>query len=350
MTRSSLVACVPFTTRHAVVPALTALAAAVALGWPAASAHAQAANPNAMVDNFEAVNGKHPGFRRSGAKGVCAAGDFVGSAEGRALSTASAFSGQPVPVIARFSVGGGNPKAPDNARGVRGLSLQFNLPGGEVWQMANINTPVFGASSPEQLFAALESRKPDPATGKPDPAKVKAFNDANPDVLLQGKYLASQPIPASYANQNYWGVNAFAFVNAKGDKRFAKWVFEPVDGAKGLSDEEAKARPADFLIDELRQRVAAAPVAFRFVLQLAQPGDNVNSAVVPLPDDRPKVVAGTLTIRQVQPDAGGDCAAITFNPVALPKGVEPSADPVLLGRAAPYAVSLGRRLGEGNKQ
>ncbi|MEO5596108.1 MAG: hypothetical protein ABIQ97_03070, partial [Lysobacteraceae bacterium] len=68
-------------------------------------------DPNKMVDAFERAGGKFEGYRRSGAKGVCASGEFVGSADGRALSTASAFSGKPVPVIARFSTGGGNPKA-----------------------------------------------------------------------------------------------------------------------------------------------------------------------------------------------------------------------------------------------
>ncbi len=62
---------------------------------------------------------------------MCAVGEFVGSAEGRAHSTASAFSGKPVPVVVRFSVGGANPKAPDNARSQRNLALQFNLPDGE---------------------------------------------------------------------------------------------------------------------------------------------------------------------------------------------------------------------------
>lgn len=58
-----------------------------------------------MVDTFEKVGGKFEGFRRSGAKGVCASAEFVGSAQGRALSVSSAFSGQAVPVIARFSIG-----------------------------------------------------------------------------------------------------------------------------------------------------------------------------------------------------------------------------------------------------
>ena len=40
-------------------------------------------------------------------------------------------------------------------------------------------------------------------------------------------------------------------------------------------------------------------------------------------------------------------AGMTFNPVVLPAGIKPSADPVLNARAAPYALSLGRRLGEG---
>ena len=43
-------------------------------------------------------------------------------------------------------------------------------------------------------------------------------------------------------------------------------------------------------------------------------------------------------------------ASINYNPMVLPKGVEPSADPMLAARAAPYAVSLGRRLVEGAKQ
>ncbi len=320
--------------------------AACALSAPA---FAQVA-PTKLVDAQEAAGGKFEGYRRSGAKGVCAVGEFVGSPQGRALSTTSAFSGQPVPVVARFSVGGGNPKAPDNARSQRNLALQFNLPQGEVWQMGNISAPVFGAATPEQFLGRLESLLPDPDTKKTNPAKVKAFADANPEVLLQGKYLASQPVPASYGAVNYWGVHTFGFVNAQGQQQFGKWIFEPVGGTQSLTDDEAKAKGPDFLIDELRQGVAAGTVAFNFNLQLAEAGDKLDSAVTPLPDDRKKVTLGRLTIKSVAPDANGACLAITYNPLVLPKGVEPGADPMLSARAAPYAVSLGRRLAEGAKQ
>ena len=320
--------------------------AALSAGLPAAAQ----VDPGLMVDTFERAGGKFEGFRRSGAKGVCASAEFVGSADGRALSVASAFSGKPVPVIARFSIGGGNPKAPDNARSQRNLALQFDLAGGETWQMGNISAPLFGAANPQQMLGRLASLVPDPQTKKPDADQVKAFVDANPEVLLQGKYFASQPVPASFGAVNYWGVHGFYFVDAAGKKQVGKWIFEPVGGTQILTDDEAKAKGADFLIDDLRQRVAAGGVAFDFNLQLAQPGDRIDSAVTPLPADRKKVTLGRLTIKAVSPDATGACVAITYNPMVLPKGVEPSDDPMLAARAAPYAVSLGRRLVEGAKQ
>ncbi len=329
---------------------LSLMATAAALAWPPAFAQSKDVDPTTMVDAFEATNGKFEGYRRSGAKGICAMGEFTGTADARALSSASVFSGSAVPVIARFSVGGANPKAPDNTKGQRNMALQFNLPGGEIWQMGNISSPVFGASSPAQMLGRIESLRPDPATRAPDPARVKAFADANPEVLLQGRYFASQPVPASFASVNYWGVHAHGFVNARGDKQWGKWIFEPVAGVQGLSDDEAKAKGPAFLFDDLRQRVKDGKVAFNFNLELAQPGDRLDSATVPLPEGRKKVTLGTLRITSVAEDAGGACLNITFNPMVMPKGVEPSADPMLAARAAPYAVSLGRRLSEGSKQ
>jgi catalase len=335
--------------RNSSIAALALAGAAIIASTGPAAAQV---DPNLLLDQFEATFGKFEGYRRAGAKGICAAGEFTGSADGRALSVSSAFSGKTVPVIVRFSVGGAgaNPKAADNARSQRNMALEFNLPDGETWQMGNISAPVFGAATLEQFLGRLQSLQPDPVTKVADPAKVKAFADVNPEVLLQGRYLAAQPVPASFGTVNYWGVHAFAFVNSGGHKNYGKWIFEPVGGIKGLSEDEAKAKGPSFLFDELRERVAAGGVAFDFNLQLAERGDLINSAVVPLPDDRRKVNLGRLVIKSVAADAGGNCVAISFSPMLLPMGVEPSDDPMLAARAAAYVVGLGRRLGEGAKQ
>jgi catalase len=322
----------------------------LALGASAQTAPGTAADPSAFINQFESTFGKFEGYRRSGAKGICATGEFVGTSDARGLSTASAFSGKPVPVVVRFSVGGANPKAPDNARSQRNLALQFNLPNGERWLMGNISSPVFGASSPQQFIDLLASRQPDPVTKAADPAKVKAFNDANPEVLLLPRHLASQPVPASFGSVNYWGVHAYGFVNASGATQFGKWIFEPVGGQQGLTDDEAKAKGATFLFDDLRQRVKDGKVAFNFNLELAQPGDKIDNATVPLPEGRKKVNMGLLKITSASEDGGGPCLTINYDPNVMPKGVQASADPLLPARGAPYAISLGRRLVEGAKQ
>ena len=330
---------------------LSAIAAAAVVSGVSASAQSAApVDPSAFINQFEATFGKFEGYRRSGAKGICATGEFVGNSDARALSTASAFSGRAIPVVVRFSVGGANPKVADNGKSQRNMALQFDLPNGEQWLMGNISAPVFGSSSPQQFIDLLASRQPDPATKVPDPAKVKAFNDANPEVLLQAKHFASQPVPASFGAVNYWGVHAFAFVNAGGTKQFGKWIFEPAGGVQGLTDDEAKAKGPSFLFDDLRQRVKEGKVAFNFNLELAQAGDKLDNATVPLPEGRKKVTLGSLKITSVSDDAGGPCLTVNYNPMVLPKGVEPSADPMLAARVAPYVISLGRRLTEGAKQ
>lgn len=327
-------------------PAATTLAAlAVAL----IPAHAQTSVAEAQVNALEGLFGQHEGLRRAHARGLCASGYFIGNTVGRALSSASVFSGDKIPVIARFSVGGGHPKISDKSKTVRGLALQFSLPKGEQWLTANISAPVYFISKPAQFAPFMAARLPDPATGKPDLVNLKLFSELNPETLRQGAYLAKAPVPASYAAANYWSANAFEFISAKGQRQFVRWQFVPEGGPLGLTDEQLKSLPNEFLADELRARVAKAPVVFDYKVQLAEAGDAVTDPTQAWPDARVVVPAGKLYIDKVEAAEGGACDKLTFNPLVLPKGIKPSADPVLLARPAPYGVSLGRRLGEAAK-
>ena len=183
--------------RPSTVVLLALAASAAALSTPVSAQ----VDPNRVLDAFERAGGKFEGFRRSGAKGVCARwASFVGSARGpSACRPSSAFSGQPVPVVVRFSVGGANPKAPDNARSQRNLALQFNLPGGETWQMGNISAPVFGAATPEQFIGRLESLTPDPDDQAPQPRQGEGLRRCQPRGAAAGQATspASRCRPAS---------------------------------------------------------------------------------------------------------------------------------------------------------
>ncbi len=303
-------------------------------------------DPQFIVKTMEGTFGVHPGFRRAHAKGVCASGTFEGTADGAALSSASVFSGEKIPVIARYSVGGGNPNASDKSKSVRGLALKFSLPNNEQWLMANISAPVFFVATPEKVAPFFASRKPDPATGKPDPATVKAFNDANPDTRPQIEFVGSRGVPASYAALPYFGVNAFRMIDSAGKEQHVRWAFEPVGGEQALSDAELARLPDAFLVDDLRKRVAAGKVSYGFYLQIAEAGDTLVDPTQVWPASRKRVLAGTLTIDTVAAEGeAGACDGINFNPLVLPKGVAPSDDPILKARVVPYALSHAKRLG-----
>ena len=77
-------------------------------------------NPVEMINAFENAFGVHKGERRNHAKGTCAVGEFVGMPDAAKYSRSALFSGKPVPVIARFSQGGGNPHQSDAEKGVQG--------------------------------------------------------------------------------------------------------------------------------------------------------------------------------------------------------------------------------------
>lgn len=70
----------------------------------------------------------------------------------------------------RFSMGGGNPQAPDNAKGnVRGLAIRFDLGDGATTDLVMISAPVFLTPTPALFVEFLQAV----ATG--DKAKVDAF-------------------------------------------------------------------------------------------------------------------------------------------------------------------------------
>jgi catalase len=120
------------------------------------------------------------------------------------------FSGDAVPVVARFSLAGGDPNAPDAEKSPRGMALEFRLPNRSLQHMTMINTPMFFAAVPRTFLDKMLALTPDPTTGKPDPEKLKAFAASHPDNRGQATFLVDHNPPRSYANAAYYGIHTFA--------------------------------------------------------------------------------------------------------------------------------------------
>ena len=309
----------------------------------ASVAHAQDPTPDQAVSALEENFGVHAGQRRNHIKGTCAVGEFVGTKEAAALSVSQLFSGTAIPVVARFSLPSGNPKLPDATRGVRGLALQFKLPRNATHNMAMLNVPVFGAATPKTFVDQLIANRPDPATGKQDPEKLKAFRDTHPDAKALGDYLAKNNPPPSYVNSAYFGIHTFKFFDAAKRATLVRWRFTPQAGEKQLTDEEMKSLPADFLEQRLIEATKAGPQRWDMMVAVGQQGDPETDPTKSWPADRREFKAGTLTITSAVAQKGAECEAINFDPMNMAPGIEPTDDPILQFRSPAYAVSYSKR-------
>lgn len=127
-----------------------------------------ALTPPRFADRFEHVYGRHDGFRRNHAKGLSATGSFASTGAGAAICRAAVFKPGSVPVVGRFSLGGGLPDQADKPDTVRGLGLLFQA-GGQQWRTAMINLPVFTDSTPQGFTSGCSRPNRCPKRAGPTP-------------------------------------------------------------------------------------------------------------------------------------------------------------------------------------
>ncbi len=304
-----------------------------------------ALTPARFTDAFEEVNGVHPGFRRNHAKGVGVSGFFESNGNGVRLSKAAVFQPGRVPVLGRFSLGGGQPYAPDTASAVRGLGLQFSLPDGELWRTAMIHLPVFPVRTPEAFYEQLFAFRPDPRTGRPDPAKMQAFLARHPETAEALKVIRSQPASSGFGDSTFHGLNAFRFINAAGESTPVRWILTPAQPSKTASA-ATPSQDKDFLFDALIAQIHRRPLQWYLIVIVGQPGDPTNDATIAWPAGREHVNVGTLTLDRVESDDTSAARDINFDPLVLPAGIATSDDPILSARSTVYSRSYTRRAGE----
>jgi catalase len=305
----------------------------------------EASLPEQIVDAIHDLSGRHDGTRAVHAKGVVCEGTFTATPEAARITRAAHMQGEPVPATVRFSNGGGDPAAKDSAKDGRGLAVKLYLEDGSRTDMVAITLPRFFVRTPDDFLEFTRSRKPDPETGQPDMAKIGKFLEAHPEALPAIQHALSQPAPASYAQLEYNGIHAFKWVAPDGTARWTRFSFRPVAGVAGISDEEASERSPDYLQEELRERLSREPVEFELEVAIADEGDDPDDPTEPWPDERERVVAGTLRIDGLDTKRERDGDVLVFDPTRVTDGIELSGDQILRIRPDAYAVSVERRSG-----
>jgi catalase len=300
---------------------------------------AQSVDPAELVKDIHAIFGQHHA-RAVHTKGVILDATFEPTEQARQLSTASVFAGR-VQATVRLSDTTGLPEIRDadpNAS-PHGLAVKFKLPNGSEMDLVAHSFNGFPAASAAEFDAFLKAAAASgPGVAKPTPIErhLQAHPNAVPFVTQQ------KPPPESLATAAYFGVNAFAFVDASGKKTTFRYRIVPQAGEKYLDAATVASKGPNYLMEEIAARVARAPVQFDWYAQIAQPSDKTDDPSTPWPEERQLVKLGTLTIAGMAADQAGLTRSLVFFPSNVPVGIEP-VDPMIAVRSSAYAISFGER-------
>ena len=295
-----------------------------------------------LVDALQALFGVHPGYRAVHAKGIVCEGTFNPAPTAASVSRAPHLQDTPVPVTVRFSDFAGVPTVPDGdpLASPRGMAIKFHLPGGIVTDIVAQSYDGFPVRTAEEFLVfvrALAASGPE----VPSPTPLADFLASHPQAKRFAE--APKPVPASFATESYYGVNAFRFTNREGVSRAGRYRVRPEAGEEHLDAAEAARRPESFLFEELRERLLRGPARFRLLVQLADEGDPIDDGSLPWPEGRRQVELGTIAVTSRLADSVAVERRLLFDPARLVDGIEVSEDPLPLARSAVYAVAYRRR-------
>lgn len=295
-----------------------------------------------IIQQFDAIFGLHPGFRPAHAKGLLVTGLFIPSPGARKLTYAPHVTRSSTPVTVRFSNSTGIPLLPDNDANAdpRGLAIRFHLAEHVHTDIVSHSTDGFPTRTGEEFLEFLQAVVAS-GSSQESPSPIERFLGAHPAALAFVQ--TPKPTPASFATEKYFGVTAMRFLNAEGLHRYGRYRIVPESGEEHISADEAKTKDADFLFNEVKQRLQLGTIAFRILVQLANPEDVANDATIHWPEDREVVELGRMALTAVAPDNAREQQKIIFDPIPRIEGIEPSDDPLLELRAAVYLLSGRRR-------
>ncbi len=245
-------------------------------------------------------------------------------------------------MTARFSNSTGLPVLPDNDRNAnpRGLAIRFHLADHVHTDIISHSTDGFPTRTGREFLEFLRAVAASDAS-TPSPSPVEVFFGTHPAALAYAQ--TPKPSLASFAKEAFFGVTAFRFINKDGVTRHGRYRISPEAGIEHFDEATTKAKDANYLFDELTNRIAAGPIRFQIQVQIADQRDIVDDATIHWPDDRPLIHFGTVVLDAQAADNELQQGRIIFDPIPRVDGIEPSDDPLLELRAAIYLLSGRRR-------
>ena len=299
---------------------------------------------NDIIQAFDSVFGLHPGFRPAHAKGKLLTGTFTPSPAAASFSRAPHFNRPSTPITVRFSDATGIPVIPDNDPNAspHGCAIRFHLAERVHTDIIAHSTDGFPVRTGQEFLEFLHAVAASSDPSKPHPWPVEVFVGSHPSTLAFVQ--SSKAAPSSFTRETFFGLTAMHFTNTDGAARYGRYRIVPEAGNEFLDDAALAAKSANYLFDDLEERIAKGPIKFRVLVQCANDGDIVDDVTIHWPEDRTVLDLGTIAltefVNRAMRTSKKASSSIPFRGV---DGIDPSEDPLLELRAAVYLISGRRR-------
>ncbi|PAF52980.1 hypothetical protein BKH42_08410 [Helicobacter sp. 13S00482-2] len=265
-------------------------------------------------------------------KGFCVTGEFLPRNDIKEFVKVPLLYGKSQ-VLARYSIGGGNPKASDKSN-AHGFALKFKN-NKEQWNFVTLNGVINSGKTPDVIVKFLEVIG-DPSKKKELQKLIKEY----PSVKRAMDYGNTIGVPLSLANVQFNTQHVYRVSDADGKAMNAKIIFVPQAGIIELSKKEAQKIGDDFLEKRLEADLKKGSVNYYMYLVLANPQDPIDDISATWENTNKKIFLGTLELKTFK---GDTCNNDVFLPGVIPSGVQAPIDSVFEFRNQAYSITHQRR-------
>ncbi|RRN72317.1 catalase family peroxidase [Peribacillus simplex] len=292
------------------------------------------------VNVIENVAGTYPGYRRVHARGYVYEGVFTPNGKASPLTVASHLQDEAVPVIIRFSNSSPIPSHPDAISPVKGMAVKFKLPNGEASDLITVTIPLFFAKTPEAFVDIADFFK-SAKEGFPNLKELTKILLKYPESKASLQMLKEMRSPASFSTCQYYSIHAFYFINAEGRRQAIKYEWVPDAGLSMLAKEEVAKHSAEYLEEEMEERLKQGPVGFKLNIQIGGENDPSDDPTTAWSEEKQVITVGHLVISNKLETIRDH---LLFDPTNITEGIECPEDPILHFRHRAYAISYERRI------
>jgi len=292
------------------------------------------------------------------ARGAGVYGTFTSAGDFSGITKASMFGakGKTTPMFVRFSTVVHSKDSPETLRDPRGFALKFYTDEGN-WDLVGNDLPVFFIRDAMKFPDMVHALKPDPVTNQQDPNRYFDFFSHVPEAThMLTRLYSDLGIPADYRHMDGSSVDAFKFVNAKGEVRYVKFTYKTKQGVKSMTPAEAGAvqgQAFSHATKDLYDAIGRGDnPSWDLYAQVITPDQLDAFDFYPLDPTKvwpeaavPSTLLGTFTLDRVPENFFNETEQSAFSPAVVPPGIEASEDRLLQGRLFAYADTQRYRIG-----